>query len=332
MGSNFNEGYFENIDTKDKAYWLGFFYADGCVFAERNRISLCLSIKDEEQIRKFCDAVSIDKKEIKIRKHSIKSIGKTYYSANIVKGSKKMFNDLFSHGCIPHKTMRLKLPVLDSDGLYKAFLLGYYDGDGISGSSAICSGCLSFLMEIKKKFNIVFDPKLKINPFGQCYVLSLGWELKNEIMNNFKNSMKRKRKISNGIFRFKKGMKYSHNGKPCFRQSRPVNIDISKEELQKMIIEKPIIDVSKELKISYKGMIKHLRENNFIIPSSKQKNIAKRKFNIDKEKLEKLITTMPMTTIGKMFGVSDNAIRKRARLYGILKRCSGGEIGETHGA
>ena len=37
---------------------------------------------------------------------------------------------------------------------------------------------------------------------------------------------------------------------------------------------------------------------------------AKRKFEITKEELENLILQYPMTTIGKMFGVSDNAIRK----------------------
>lgn len=36
-----------------------------------------------------------------------------------------------------------------------------------------------------------------------------------------------------------------------------------------------------------------------------------------KSELEELIQTYPFTTIGKMFGVSDNAIRKWAKSYGI---------------
>lgn len=45
---------------------------------------------------------------------------------------------------------------------------------------------------------------------------------------------------------------------------------------------------------------------------------AQRKFEITKEELENLILQYPMTTIGKMFGVSDNAIRKRCKLFDIL--------------
>ncbi len=43
----------------------------------------------------------------------------------------------------------------------------------------------------------------------------------------------------------------------------------------------------------------------------------RRKFEVSKEELEKLIQENPFTTIGKMFNVSDNAIRKRAVKLGI---------------
>lgn len=46
--------------------------------------------------------------------------------------------------------------------------------------------------------------------------------------------------------------------------------------------------------------------------------ISTRKFNPSKEELENLVKTMPMTRVGKIFGVSDNAVRKRCRLLGIL--------------
>jgi len=43
----------------------------------------------------------------------------------------------------------------------------------------------------------------------------------------------------------------------------------------------------------------------------------KRKFEISKDELEKLINEMPMTKVGKIYGVSDNAIRHRCNTLGI---------------
>lgn len=44
---------------------------------------------------------------------------------------------------------------------------------------------------------------------------------------------------------------------------------------------------------------------------------TKRKFEISKEELESLVNMIPMISIGKMFGVSDNAVKKRCRKLGI---------------
>ena len=99
-----------------------------------------------------------------------------------------------------------------------------------------------------------------------------------------------------------------------------IAIDIPREELQKMIIEEPIKNVCKKIGFSYRETIRYLRKNSFIIPSSRQKNETKRKFNVSKEELEKLISTTSMLAIGRMFGVSGNAVRKRAKLFGILDK------------
>ena len=59
------------------------------------------------------------------------------------------------------------------------------------------------------------------------------------------------------------------------------------------------------------------RNENFCSKSCSVKFSHHRKFEISKEELEKLIKEMPMTKIGKIFGVSDNAVKKRAKLLGI---------------
>ena len=52
--------------------------------------------------------------------------------------------------------------------------------------------------------------------------------------------------------------------------------------------------------------------------SPKINGANQRKFEISKEELENLIDKYPMTTVGKMLGVSDNAVRKRCILLGII--------------
>lgn len=49
----------------------------------------------------------------------------------------------------------------------------------------------------------------------------------------------------------------------------------------------------------------------------KRNDASNRRFEVSKEQLESLINENPMSTVGKMFGVSDNAVKKRCRKLGI---------------
>ena len=53
---------FEKIDTEEKAYWLGFLYADGSVGSKDDRIELGLAEKDFHHIEKFRDFIGINNK------------------------------------------------------------------------------------------------------------------------------------------------------------------------------------------------------------------------------------------------------------------------------
>lgn len=44
---NIDEHVFDSIDTEDKAYWLGFLYADGCIGSKNHLLYLGLAKKDE---------------------------------------------------------------------------------------------------------------------------------------------------------------------------------------------------------------------------------------------------------------------------------------------
>ena len=56
-----NEHIFDEIDTEEKAYWLGFLYADGCVVNAKPRIELSLSDKDTEHLNKYIKFLDFDR-------------------------------------------------------------------------------------------------------------------------------------------------------------------------------------------------------------------------------------------------------------------------------
>ena len=43
---------FQIIDTEEKAYWLGFLYADGYI-SKYNQVEVCLSLKDKNHLLKL---------------------------------------------------------------------------------------------------------------------------------------------------------------------------------------------------------------------------------------------------------------------------------------
>lgn len=54
------------------------------------------------------------------------------------------------------------------------------------------------------------------------------------------------------------------------------------------------------------------------LKKQKQRKQRKLKFEVSKEDLEKLVKEKPMTKIAEIFGVSDNAVKKRCKTLGIV--------------
>lgn len=114
---------FEKIDTEEKAYWLGFLYADGSVGSKENKIELGLAEKDLKQIEKFKKFLNID------NKISYREASKSY---RISFRSDKCKQDLINLGCVPKKSLVLTFPTEKQvpNVLLRHFIRGYFDGDG----------------------------------------------------------------------------------------------------------------------------------------------------------------------------------------------------------
>lgn len=129
---SYTHDFFKNIDAEEKAYWLGFFYADGCVSVnkETNSGECCIKLcaGDHSHLRKFNKSINGN---IPIDFHeSICTLNnKPQRSCSIRCYSIEMANDLISHGCIPNKTFYIKIPKIDKS-LMNHFIRGFFDGDG----------------------------------------------------------------------------------------------------------------------------------------------------------------------------------------------------------
>lgn len=126
------ENYFETIDSEEKAYWLGFMFADGYIVDNSNRygqdkFGISLSEKDKEHLEKFKKSIKATN-PILIYKRNGKTPGEPL--ARILLTSQKTVDDLINKGCVKQKSLILKPPKNVPNELVHHFLRGLFDGDG----------------------------------------------------------------------------------------------------------------------------------------------------------------------------------------------------------
>lgn len=119
-----NEAYFSQIDTEDKAYWLGFMFADGCVYEQKNgRKVISMSQKEADHPASFLHSIGSD-----YRVGSCTTKNGTWHRVNVY--SEQMFSDLMRLGCTPAKSKTLQSPTVELGRYTRDFIRGYNDGDG----------------------------------------------------------------------------------------------------------------------------------------------------------------------------------------------------------
>lgn len=116
---NFNEHYFDIIDCQEKAYWLGFFAADGYNHVDKGCIEFRLHKQDKEILEKFKSCIEAN--------NPIGLYKQTY--CNLTLYSQHLCNKLSEYGLSQAKTYTLQIPQLDYK-LMRHSIRGYYDGDG----------------------------------------------------------------------------------------------------------------------------------------------------------------------------------------------------------
>ena len=122
----FDEFFFDNIDTEEKAYWLGFIYADGYL-ASPNTIGIEIKNTDKEHLEKFRNAL---KAEHTVKIYHKNSTFGPQDNARFAVHSKHMFTILLNYFKSVHKTYEGCIPKLDNPELVRHLIRGFFDGDG----------------------------------------------------------------------------------------------------------------------------------------------------------------------------------------------------------
>lgn len=170
-----NEKFFETIDNQEKAYVLGFLYADGNLHKNKNNFSIELSEKDIKILKKIKSVLQSNHKLFKHIQYN-KKYKKYYIGYRLTVCNVKMCNDLLKIGVVSNKSLNIKFPDIKIN-LLCHFIRGYFDGDGsiyhykrigkriindFSGVEFALLGSNHFCKSLYKLF------KRKINVIGYC--------------------------------------------------------------------------------------------------------------------------------------------------------------------
>lgn len=162
-----NEHFFDVIDTEEKAYILGFIFADGYIDTTGRNLSIKINKKDIDILLKIKEAMDCGNE---IGDFSTKNCVRLNVS------SKYLTDVLAKYGVVKNKTKTLPFPVLP-DNLYRHFFRGHCDGDGcvhkrqvtvVIGSDKFFLGYIEYLKSIFKK-NISYSHYTKHNYYSVVF-------------------------------------------------------------------------------------------------------------------------------------------------------------------
>lgn len=204
--------FFKNIDTIEKAYWLGWVFAEGHITIKESKSGLkyyqfgvgCIE-GDFILLERFADSLGLNIVDNEPRREKyLTSKGEEHTFRKITLINNKFCNNLISQGFIvgKAKSKNIRLPKFDNRELLLSFLLGYYDGDGTMKTSRINSSSNKLLEDILNSpflsINVSNSNSVQYDMIKKKYIvkgdrISLGTDLMRELIKNYKKSLPRKR-------------------------------------------------------------------------------------------------------------------------------------------
>lgn len=168
MNENFDRHYFKNIDSEEKAYWLGFIYADGYIC--NYELGIKLKSTDDYLLSQLAKNLGDYHKVTYRDNHKIFN-GYEYdthscliriYALDIVEDLKKI-------GIVPNKTNSKIYPRCDE--YFFSFLKGFLDGDGCiyrnKNKNSLCVSFTNANADFLEYLNNTISQKINIK--GRIY-------------------------------------------------------------------------------------------------------------------------------------------------------------------
>lgn len=182
-----DESFFDSIDTEEKAYFVGFLFADGYNNTERHSVNLSLAEKDREILEQLSACLKTNKPLQYVEYHN----GNTSNQYRLVIANKHISEQLESLGCTRAKTFTCEFPSWISQEMKRHFLRGYFDGDGhigltkhvarfeIVGTEKFCESVAELLMqECYEKYIEILDMHNTITTKHDRYCKICGSKIK----------------------------------------------------------------------------------------------------------------------------------------------------------
>lgn len=121
-----DEFFFDEIDCQEKAYFLGFLYADGGNVGYS--VLLSLKASDEEILLKMAKLLQTDKPLTTIKKRIGEVNDYVYKRLDI--SNQRLVQQLNNKGVVQNKTFKIRFPEWLPNEFVRHFIRGFFDGDG----------------------------------------------------------------------------------------------------------------------------------------------------------------------------------------------------------
>lgn len=318
------ENIFNQITDDNIAYWLGFIAADGAIINYRKQLHFqCgLSSKDKEHLEKFC--MFMDEPISSIYDRQVKSSNGNYYPASYIElFSDNLVNDLAKYGIIPDKSHQNIDFLSYIPEQYKLpFIFGLIDGDGwficteISWSIGFC-GNQNVVTSVHKYLHEYFSHWQSQEHIRQYSKSKITYEFNITTQSEVKEFCESYLSYSNKCDLLER--------KQCTAQ-KLINI------LEKRLTRQGARQKKVQEKQSTNTAIcpicnKEFEVTHYLQKYCSQECVHKAQYRCnhpDKETLLQLLNKYSgnFCVIARLFGVTDNAVRKWCKTYGLSHQSS----------